>query len=227
MMARPARLRLLVSVVGLCGVCIFANGEEGAGPWQDCDQPTMHVTVDSDALLPGIPQGRRFLATCFTHAIRGSSLVAGQVRFESLVPPLARGDLVAFRRPDDTSKTAICRVVGLPRDRVLLRDYRLLINDTLLPTERLGDDQVSGADGRQISVVRLHETMRRAILGYDILIPQDSTDGSGTSEAIMVPQQSVFVLPDNRAAASHIREPNLNLVPVVNLIARVDVPQAR
>jgi signal peptidase I len=227
MMAWPACLWLLASVVWLCTLCTFADGQESTGPWQDCDQPITHLIVDSDALLPGIPQGRRFLATCFTHAIRGSSLVAGQIRFESLVPPLARGDLVAFRRPDDTSKTAIRRVIGLPGERVQLRDYRLLINDTLLPTEHLGDEQIGGADGRQIPVVRLHETMRRAILGYDILIPRDSTDGSGTSEAIQVPLRSIFVLDDNRAAAADIRALSVNLVPVANLIARVDVPQAK
>jgi signal peptidase I len=226
-MAWPARLRLSASVVLLFALCTFANGEEGAGPWQDCDQPITHVTVDSDALLPGIPQGRRFLATCFTHAIRGSSIVAGQVRFESLVPPLSRGDLVAFRRPDDASKTAVGRVVGFPGDRVQLRDYRLLINDTLLPTEHLGDEEIGGADGRQIPVTRLHETMRHAVLGYDILIPRDSTDGSGTSEAVQVPLRSIFVLADNRAAAPDIRALSANLVPVVNLIARVDIPQSR
>jgi hypothetical protein len=108
-----------------------------------------------------------------------------------------------------------------------VRDYRLLINDTLLATERLGDEQISGPDGRPIPVARLHETMRRAILGYDILIPHDSTDGSGTSEPVEVPLRSILVLPDNRATAPHIREPYLNLVPVMNLIARVDAPQSK
>jgi len=221
---RPPLLLLFLVLLLPAGL---ARAQGNAGPWQDCDFPTIELTVDADALLPGIAPGRRVAALCFTHAIRGSSLSAGQVRLGSLVPQLARGDLVAFRRPDDISRTAIRRVIGLPGDRVQLRDYRLLINDTLLPTDRVGETEICDAQGRQIPVVRLHETMTRGIRSYDILVPHDSTDGSGTSTPFTVPQRFIYVLADNRATAANIREPVFGIVPVVNLIARLTVARAK
>ena len=210
----------LLTVLLLGGV---GRAQDTVGPWQDCDFPTIGITVDSDALLPGIPAGRRLSAICFTHAIRGSSLVAGQVRLASLSPPIARGDLVAFRRPDDTAKTTIRRVIGLPGDRLQLRDYRVLINDTQLPTDRVGDAEIIDAQGQPRGVVRLHETITPHIRGYDILVPQDSTDGSGTSVPFTVPLRTIYVLPDNRAASADFRTPGSGIVPVVNLIARLTV----
>src|SRR5580692_1817597 len=143
------------------------RAQQTAGPWQDCDFQTIGITVDSNALLPGIAPGRRLTALCFTHAIRGSSLLAGQVRLESLSPPIARGDLVMFRRPDDTARTAIRRVIGLPGDKVQLREFRLLINGALLRTDRLDDAVVTDAQGHQVRAVRMHEMIVRGIRGYD------------------------------------------------------------
>ncbi len=205
----------------------IAHAQDQRGPWQDCDFPTIGITVDGNALLPNIPPGRRLSAVCFTHAIRGSSLLAGQVRLESLSPPIARGDLVAFRRPDDTSKTTIRRVIGLPGDRVQLRDYRVLIDDTLLATDRIGEIEIPDAQGRQIRVVRMHETMSHGILGYDVLVPQDATDGSGTTQAFTVPLRFIYVLADNRATTENIGKPVAGIVPVLNLIARIQVVPAK
>jgi signal peptidase I len=213
-----------VLAVLLLGGAARAQGE--AGPWHDCDFPTIGITIDTDALLPGIASGRRFSAVCFTHAIRGSSLSAGQVRFASLSPPISRGDLVAFRNPADNTKTTIRRVIGLPGDRVQLRDYRVLINDTLLPTERVGETDLVDAEGQRFTVVRLHETMTRGVRGYDVLVPQETTDGSGNSRPFTVPLRFIYVLADNRAtlaASADIRTPVLGIVPLVNLIALLTV----
>lgn len=199
------------------------RAQQTAGPWQVCDFSTIDVTVDSDALLPGIAAGRRLTARCFAHAIRGSNLTAGQVRLGSLSPQIARGDLVAFRRPEDTTQTAIRRVIGLPGDRVQLRDYRVLINGSVLPTAMLGETTIADAQGRQIPALRLHETMTRFLRAYDILVPPDTTDGSGTSQPFTVPMRSVYVLADNRATPANVRAPVSGLVPVVNLIALVMV----
>jgi signal peptidase I len=225
-MERPMRVRLWYGLLAVLLLGGAARAQDNAGPWHDCDFPTIGITIDTDALLPGIAPGRRLTAVCFTHAIRGSSLSAGQVRLASLSPPLSRGDLVAFRDPTDTTKTTIRRVIGLPGDTVQLRDYRVLINDTLLPTDRVGTSELTDPEGRQFPVVRLHETMTRGVRGYDILVPQDTTDGSGTSQPFTVPLRFIYVLADNRAtaaASADVRTPVSGFVPVVNLIALLTV----
>jgi len=214
----PIWIAVLLAVAGL------ARADSPSGPWQDCDQLFTRVAIDSDAMLPGFQKGERLRATCFTHAIRGSSLVAGQVRLSSLVPQLAAGDLVAFRDPDDTSRTDIRRVVAFPGDKVQLRDYRLVINDTVVPTVRVGDFTVTDSQGQRRSAQRLHEALSRHILSYDVLVPPEAA-GGGTSDAIRVPERFILVFPDNRATPLDIARPGLRLVPLVNLIARVDTPQ--
>jgi signal peptidase I len=201
--------------------------QDSTGPWQDCDFPATGVTIESGALLPGLEQGRRVGAICFAHAIRGSSLTAGQVRFESLSPPLTRGDLVEFRRPDDPSKTATRRVIGLPGDRVQFREYRVLLNDTLLQMDRVGEMTVFDALGERVRAVRMHETMSRGIRGYDVLLPPDATDGGGNSQPFTVPPRAVYVLPDDRVSTDAIRKPDTGFVPLVNLIALLQVPRTR
>jgi signal peptidase I len=220
-------LRTCLGLISFLALVTASASAPTNGPWQDCDGLTTHVTVSSDAMAPGLAPGRRLLATCFTHAIQGSSMVAGQVRLESLSPSLKPGDLVAFRRPDDPGQTAIRRVIAFPGDRVQVREYRVLINDTLLSTAYIGPEQLVDAGGHQLPVVRLHETISRGVLGYDVLIPEDSTDAKATSVAERVPARFIFVLPDNRATTAHVAEGGWNMVPVVNLIARIDLPRSR
>src|SRR6188472_1409951 len=50
-----------------------------------------------------------------------------------------RGDIVVFRLPKDDSTDYIKRVIGLPGDRIQMRDGLLHINDSPVKRERLSD----------------------------------------------------------------------------------------
>jgi signal peptidase I len=55
--------------------------------------------------------------------------------------PIARGDVVVFWYPRDPSVSFIKRVVGLPGDRVELRDGYLHVNDRVVEEPYLGGDE--------------------------------------------------------------------------------------
>src|SRR5918994_571816 len=50
-----------------------------------------------------------------------------------------RGDIVVFRLPKDDSTDYIKRVIGLPGDKIQMRDSVLQINGSAVPRERMPD----------------------------------------------------------------------------------------
>ena len=65
---------------------------------------------------------------------------ASQERLLGKLPE--RGDVVVFRLPRDPSQTYVKRVVGLPGDRVQMREGRLVLNGTMVPLRRAGVGQM-------------------------------------------------------------------------------------
>lgn len=60
----------------------------------------------------------------------GDLLIASKVDYH--IHPIERGDIVILKDPYDPSRDFIKRVVGLPGDRIQIRDHRVLVNGTPL-----------------------------------------------------------------------------------------------
>ena len=97
------------------------------------------VRVDSASMLP--------------------TLRAGDVVQVSRVRPdledLRRGDLVAFRSPEDGART-IKRVLGLPGDSLVVKDSLLLVNDRRHPEPYVDHALIDGYYSRTYLVPRGH-----------------------------------------------------------------------
>jgi signal peptidase I len=74
------------------------------------------VKVEGTSMLPGLEDQERIFINKFVY------------RWE----PIARGDIVVFRFPRDTSKSYIKRVIGLPGDRVVIDKGRVYVNGFLV-----------------------------------------------------------------------------------------------
>lgn len=78
------------------------------------------------------------LAGCSrTMTIAGSSMaptfVDGErVTVEMVLDPVARGDIIVFRYPRDTSKLFVQRVIGMPGDELLVEAGSVIINGVTL-----------------------------------------------------------------------------------------------
>jgi signal peptidase I len=82
------------------------------------------VQVEGTSMMPQLVNHQRIFINKFVY------------RFE----PIRRGDIVVFWYPNDTTKSYIKRVVGLPGEWVALRDGRVYINgeplrETYIPPE--------------------------------------------------------------------------------------------
>src|ERR1700741_4520562 len=83
-----------------------------------------------------------------------------------------RGDVVVFRLPKDDSIDYIKRVVGLPGDRIQMKDGVLQINGQPIKHERI-DDFVADEDGSVMHVKRYRETLPNGV-SYTVLALTDN-----------------------------------------------------
>ena len=131
-----------------------------------------------------------------------------------------RGDVVVFRWPGVRGKIGVKRVVGLPGDRVALRDGRLWINGTSVGIEPDGSGMIEDEDGTQVPAARFIETLpdtrRHTIFKRDALGMFDT----------IVPADRLFVMGDNRDNSADSRVPveagGVGLLSVSALVGRVD-----
>src|ERR1700676_2059426 len=74
-----------------------------------------------------------------------------------------RGDVVVFRFPRDDSNDYIKRVVGLPGDRIQMKDGVLYINGAAVKKERV-DDFIDDENGGAERVRRFRETLPNGVV---------------------------------------------------------------
>lgn len=91
---------------------------------------------------------------------------------------LKRGDVIVFQAPTDADKDYIKRVIGLPGDRVSIRDGQVFVNSTMLDEHAYLSSEVKTFGGSFLQ------------------------DGS----EVTVPQENYFVIGDNRSNSSDSRE---------------------
>ena len=135
-----------------------------------------------------------------------------------------RGDVVVFRWPGDTSQAWVKRVVGVPGDRIQMRQGQLFINDhpaTLKP-DGMGDAEDD--NGNVERAWRYVETLPNGV-SHAIYKLRDNGRLDNTME-VTVPPGKLFVLGDNRDNSADsrvpVREGGVGLLPIDNLVGRAD-----
>ncbi|MGB3644772.1 MAG: signal peptidase I [Mesorhizobium sp.] len=131
-----------------------------------------------------------------------------------------RGDVVVFKFPPNPSIDYIKRVVGLPGDKIQMKDGQLFINGVGVPRDKVG--QIDNPDitevNRPVDVYR--ETLPNGV-SYDTLDLTPNGIGDNTRE-FDVPPGHYFMMGDNRDNSSDSRF-SVGYVPDENLVGRANI----
>jgi signal peptidase I len=132
-----------------------------------------------------------------------------------------RGDVAVFKYPRDTSVDYIKRIVGLPGDRIQVRQGQLYINGELCPRQPEGD-YLADDGGTQMLRKLYVETLPSGVK-HEVLKEGDDGPYNNTQEYV-VPAGHVFSRGDNRDNSQDSRFMNaVGFVPVENLVGRAEI----
>jgi signal peptidase I len=135
-----------------------------------------------------------------------------------------RGDVVVFRWPGDRSQAWVKRVVGLPGDRIQMRQGVLHINGEAVAMKPDGIGNAEDDNGISEPARRYVETLPGGV-SHTIFKMVDDGRLDNTPE-VTVPRDRLFVMGDNRDNSADsrvpVREGGVGLLPTDNLVGRVD-----
>ena len=153
--------------------------------------------IPSSSMEPNLLVGDRLFASKFDYGYSKHSFPfsLGPIsnRIFSNVPD--RGDVIIFK-PPHTNLDYIKRLIGLPGDRIEVRNGNLIINSNLLEYENIREDSKVLKNGRVIKINVLKETLPNGI-SYEIYNYLDGSPGDNTKE-LVVPENHYFFMGDNR-----------------------------
>jgi signal peptidase I len=178
--------------------------------------------IPSGSMMPSLLIGDYVFVSKFSYGYSNYSMPFAPDLFEGRILEDApeRGDIAVFRVPADGNKDYIKRVVGLPGDKIQMKDAVLYINDTEVRKEFLDEVTLKRADGGEIKSRRYVETLPNGVTHYTLDSPL-SAAGENTA-VFTVPEGHYFMMGDNRDGSSDSRF-GLGAVPLELFIGKAQI----
>jgi signal peptidase I len=179
-------------------------------------------TIPSGSMMPTLLVGDYIFVNKFAYGYSKYSLPFSPDLFNGRIfgSDPKRGDIVVFRFPPNPSIDYIKRCVGLPGDRIQMKNGVLYVNDQPVPKVADGsfNSDYSKDPGQNIPVFR--ETLPNGVT-YDTLDESPDTLGDNTREFI-VPAGHYFMMGDNRDNSADSRF-DVGYVPAENLVGKASL----
>ena len=133
-----------------------------------------------------------------------------------------RGDVAVFKLPTNTNIDYIKRVIGLPGDRVQMREGVLYINGEAVKKEQIEGFSDTSERGLTQPVPQFRETLPNGVQ-YRVL-DTEAVGEADTTQEYVVPEGHYFMMGDNRDNSQDSRYQNVvGYVPIENFVGRADI----
>ena len=179
--------------------------------------------IPSGSMIPTLLVGDYLFVSKYAYGYSRYSLPLGL----PLIPgrifsrPPERGDIVVFKLPTDNTTDYIKRVIGLPGDRIQVKDSILYINDVAALRTQIEEyvPEAGSADPRH--GLQFIETLPNGRSYHVIQVQPDSPfDNTGV---FTVPAGHYFMMGDNRDNSADSRVlTQVGFVPEENLVGRAE-----
>jgi len=179
-------------------------------------------TIPSGSMMPTLLVGDYIFVNKFAYGYSRFSLPFSPNLFSGRIfeSEPKRGDIVVFRFPPNPDVDYIKRLVGLPGDRIQVKEGVLYVNGTAVPRVPNGtfNSDYAQDPGQDVPVYR--ETLDNGV-SFDTLDQSPVSRGDNTREFI-VPEGHYFMMGDNRDNSLDSRF-DVGFVPAENLVGRASV----
>ncbi|MEQ8295412.1 MAG: signal peptidase I [Nitratireductor sp.] len=178
-------------------------------------------SIPSGSMRPTLLEGDYLFVTKWAYGYSRHSLPFSPDLFEGRIWDAApeRGDVAVFKYPPNPALDYIKRVIGLPGDRIQMREGQLYINGEPVGRQKTG--QIDNPDitevNRPVDVYR--ETLPNGV-SYDTLDVTPNGISDNTREFV-VPAGHYFMMGDNRDNSADSRV--FGFVPEENLVGRANI----
>ncbi len=183
-------------------------------------------TIPSASMEPNLYEGDYIIVSKYTYGWSHHSIPFSPPLFSGRVfeRPAQRGDIVVFKLPRDGHTDYVKRLIGLPGDRIQVKQGLLYINDVQVPRQALPSVREDTGYGVR-DVARYRETLPggRSFITNDYGTDQDLDN----TDVFVVPEHHYFMMGDNRDNSSDSRVPpeagGVGYVPAENLVGKAQI----
>ena len=127
-----------------------------------------------------------------------------------------------FKKPTDEATDYIKRVIGLPGDRVQMKQGRLYINGEMVERRRIEDYVMTDPYGRMATIPQFIETLPNGV-EHRILEAMGNRAQLDNTEEFQIPEDFYFMMGDNRDNSLDSRDSSVGMVPVDNFVGRAEI----
>ena len=177
--------------------------------------------IPSGSMKPGLMEGDYIFVSKYTYGYSRYSFPFGKyikyfsdrINFKNNIK---RGEVVVFRLPANPSINYIKRVVGLPNDKIQVKDGVLYINEKAI-SKRYVNDVLEYENDNNTKVKSYEEVINN---NHFVVLDRTPYSNGDNTEVYIVPKNNYFFMGDNRDNSLDSRFPQTGFVPKENIIGQ-------